>query len=77
MSEFTRHPIIERLSEEASADFIQAADWTSCYEVRHLLSLASPCGAWVRACESAAPRQRLLTMASCRPRERVVGGLLA
>lgn len=41
-------------------------DWRMCYEIRFLLTLALPRGAWIRACAAAAPRQRLLTMASCR-----------
>ena len=41
-------------------------DWRMCYEIRFLLTLARPCGAWIRACAAAAPRQRLLTMVSCR-----------
>lgn len=41
-------------------------DWRECYEIRFLLTLARPCGAWIRACVVASPRQRLLTMVSCR-----------
>jgi hypothetical protein len=41
-------------------------DWRVCYEIRFLLALARPCGAWIRACAAASPRQRLLTMVSCR-----------
>lgn len=41
-------------------------DWRVCYEIRFLLTLARPCGAWIRACAAATPRQRLLTMVSCR-----------
>lgn len=41
-------------------------DWRVCYEIRFLLRLARPCGAWIRACAVASPRQRLLTMVSCR-----------
>ena len=41
-------------------------DWRMCYETRFLLTLACPCGAWIRVCVVASPRQRLLTMVSCR-----------
>lgn len=41
-------------------------DWRVCYEIRFLLTLARPCGLWIRACAAASPRQRLLTMVSCR-----------
>ena len=41
-------------------------DWRVCYEIRFLLTLARPCGAWIRACAVASPRQRLPTMVSCR-----------
>ena len=59
----------ERCSEVGLAAGREAQyhhDWRVCYEIRFLLTLARPCGAWIRACAAATPRQRLLTMVSCR-----------
>jgi len=44
----------------------ESNDWRSAYGPGLPWAFRRPCGAWIRACVSAAPRQRLLTMASCR-----------
>lgn len=41
--------------------------WRAAYEPGLPWLLRRPCGAWFRACQAViCPRQRLLTMASCR-----------
>lgn len=42
-------------------------DWRAAYEPALAWAFRRPCGAWFRACSSVlSPRQRMLTMASCR-----------
>lgn len=56
--------------KKSAVPFDGSQDWRSAYEPGLPWAFRRPCGAWFRACSGvASPRQRLLTMASCRPRE--------
>jgi hypothetical protein len=54
---------------KSAEPFDDSKDWRSAYRPELPWAFRRPCGAWFRACGGVtSPRQRLLTMASCRPR---------